>query len=298
MFKEQINSAKSSLEKTIKICMTSMHSLISHVPYEKYAMTCMVPRKNKKPCHTCSQGLPVPPETLLQKYSLKSFLESGENHVKQMKSILEKSELGILENERILDFGCASGRMIRWLYPYVSTCEIWGVDVNSNNLMWCRNYLTPPFKFSTSTRMPHLPFEDGYFSFVYACSVFSHIEELADTWLLELRRITAPEGRLYITIHDNNTIRLLKDECYQDHWFNDCMRGNQALADKFDEYAAKDFGMFSILRSNAPHLNLETTPNVYYDINYFSDLVSPFFTIISITPEAYGYQTAVLLQKK
>ena len=37
---------------------------------------------------------------------------------------------------------------------------------------------------------------------------------------------------------------------------------------------------------------------VFYDIDYFCKVVNPMYTILSVTEEAYGHQTAVLLKKK
>lgn len=37
---------------------------------------------------------------------------------------------------------------------------------------------------------------------VFAGSVFTHISEMEEAWLLELRRVTRPGGVLYVTVHD------------------------------------------------------------------------------------------------
>ena len=99
--------------------------------------------------------------------------------------------------------------MIRHLEDFAESSEIWGLDINAEQIFWCKQHLDPPFHFATTTTIPHLPFEDGYFDFVYAGSVFTHIDDLADSWLLELRRVLSRDGRLYVTIHDNRTIELL-----------------------------------------------------------------------------------------
>ena len=65
--------------------------------------------------------------------------------------------------------------------------------------------------FATVTTAPHLPFEDKYFDVIYCGSVFTHMDDLADAWLLELKRITRPSGRTYITIHDKHSADLISD---------------------------------------------------------------------------------------
>jgi len=123
-----------------------------------------------------------------------------------MKQILDSSGFSIRDGSRVLDLGCASGRMIRWLVDFAEQCEIWGVDISAEHIIWCQEYLSPPFNFATVTTSPHLPFEDGYFDLIYCGSVFTHISDLADAWLLELKRIMRRDGRLYITVHDKHTV--------------------------------------------------------------------------------------------
>jgi SAM-dependent methyltransferase len=153
--------------------------------------------------------LPVPPEDIRWGHSIDDYLASGKSNVATMKRILESSGFSIKEGNRVLDFGCAAGRMIRWLDDAAKQCEIWGIDVSAEHILWCQQHLTPPFIFSTITTAPHVPFEDGYFDLIYAGSVFTHIADLADAWFLELKRITRPGGRLYITVHDQHTIDLI-----------------------------------------------------------------------------------------
>jgi ubiquinone/menaquinone biosynthesis C-methylase UbiE len=79
--------------------------------------------------------------------------------------------------------------MIRWLAGLAEEMEIWGVDINARHIVWCQENLIPPFNFATVTIEPHLPFKDEYFDLIYCGSVFTHIDDLAYTWLLELKRI-------------------------------------------------------------------------------------------------------------
>jgi len=90
--------------------------------------------------------------------------------------------------------------MIRWLARFAAECQIWGVDISARHIVSCQENLNPPFNFATVTTQPHLPFEDRYFDLIYCASVFTHIDDLADAWLLELKRVTHPGGRAYITL--------------------------------------------------------------------------------------------------
>ena len=142
----------------------------------------------------------------------------------------------------------------------------------------------PPFRFATTTTFPHLPFEDRYFDFIYCGSLFTHISDLADAWLLELRRITRRHGRIYITLHDKHTI--------------DYMRAKQPghfllnMVDDFDKtwnITGRDYAMFVMARG--------PSAQVFHDIDYIGRHWGRLFGILSVTQEAYNYQTAVLLER-
>lgn len=236
----------------------------------------------------CELNLPVPPENLWLGYgrNRNEYLNAGKKQTNAMLEILSDSGFDFKGKKRILELGCAAGRMIRWLKPLSEKCEIWGTDISSEHIYWANKYLKPPFNFATTTTIPHLPFEDKYFDLIYAGSVFTHIDDLTDAWLLELRRILSDKGRIYITIHDKHSIKLIKD--------HPVWKESQVakLVNEFPKIASGDdnFGLFVTLRGPASQ--------VFYDIDYFSDSVSNIYDVVSITPEAYGYQTAVVLKRK
>lgn len=259
--------------------------LMKYLPYQVNSASFVIPRIPTPAHGSCSLGLPLPPQSFLINYKThEEYLLHGQKDVSVMLDSLRQAELALKVGDRILDFGCSGGRMIRWLKEYAADSEIWGTDISAEHILWCKQYLRPHFNFLVSTTLPHLPFEDRYFDFIYTGSVFTHIEDLADAWLLELRRILKPDGRLYVTLHDENTIRLLAAE--RQH----ALSGNMMAQGKYQEYVQSDYGMFTLYRG----------PNsqVFYHLDYFCQQVGHIFNIVSVTPEAYGYQTAVLLQKK
>jgi ubiquinone/menaquinone biosynthesis C-methylase UbiE len=103
-----------------------------------------------------------------------------------------------------------------------------------------------------------------------------------DTWMYELRRVLKPGGRAYITIHDNHTIQMLSEQRSLDL--------SKTLFCREDYFKNKDYGMFTIGRF--------MRSQVFFDTDYFTSFLKPFFDVLSVTPEAYGFQTAVLLQKR
>jgi len=176
--------------------------------------------------------------------------------------------------------------MIRWLKPLAENCEIWGTDISAEHIYWANQYLNPPFNFAATTTVPHLPFEDRYFDFIYAGSVFTHIDDLAIAWLLELKRVLAENGRLYITIQDKHSMKLLNSvPVYQEMWLSDFINTNQLFIDN-----REDFGMIAGGRGPATQ--------VFYDLYFFCESVKSIYEVISINKEAYGFQTGILLKRK
>ena len=236
------------------------------------------------------EDLPVPPVDLLMGYSPETYLATGRRDIDTMLSILESVGESSQTLTRVLELGCAGGRMLRF-YPYMpEESELWGVDISARHVTWCQHNLSPPFLFAMSTTSPHLPFEDNYFDLVYCGSVFTHISELADTWFLELRRILRGGGYAYITIHDKRTIELLfTDTRYTDNKNLDWFRRKIRQFDKRTSVCSQDYASFS--------MGADPESQVFYDREYLVQKWSRFAKVLSVTPEAYAHQTAILVQK-
>lgn len=231
-------------------------------------------------------GLPIPPRNFWQGYAadVDEYLASGKENVETMMKILEGSGYTAKGGDRLLDLGCAGGRMVRWLKPMTAQCEVWGADIDARNIEWCRSYLSPPFFFTTVTTLPHLPFEDNSFNLIYCGSVFTHIPDLVDSWLLELRRILRPGGRLYLTVHDENTVKHLTSD-----------DSSTELARLIQPHFTKDVfdGKYRWFKLNrGPQGTL-----IFYKTDYLREQWGNYFASLSLHPNAYGYQTAVVLEK-
>jgi ubiquinone/menaquinone biosynthesis C-methylase UbiE len=240
------------------------------------------------PTNNSKDNLLIPPIELWEGYAHTpaEYLANGRSDMGTMLNILEKAGESPQTLTQVLDFGCAAGRMLRF-YPDTSgASELWGVDISAKHIAWCQQHLSPPYLFATSTTSPHLPFEDNYFDLVYCGSVFTHISDLADTWFLELRRILRKGGYAYITIHDKRTVELLYTE------YKDTHRELYELIRRFDKRTSvrsQDYILFST--GADPH------SQVFYDLEYLIQKWSRLAKIVSVTPEAYYYQTAILVQK-
>jgi SAM-dependent methyltransferase len=157
--------------------------------------------------------LPIPPPELRMGYGRTDahYLEMGRSTAGAIRRAFSTYGIGLSAGDAILDWGGASGRVLRHFEPEAAELELWGCDQDAPHISWARHNLSPPFHFVTSTAYPHLPFEDNKFRFVYGISVFTHLYQLVDAWLMEFRRILAPGGYALFTIHDENTWKWLMD---------------------------------------------------------------------------------------
>ena len=154
---------------------------------------------------------PVPPEDFWRTYgeSVEDYLACGQSDTATLLKILGDGGVNPNSLTRVLDLGCAAGRMLRFFPRSANNAEVWGLDIDARRILWCQQHLSPPINFATITTSPHLPFEDNYFDLVYCASVFTHITDLADAWFLEIRRVLRNGGHAYITIHDKHSVELL-----------------------------------------------------------------------------------------
>lgn len=233
------------------------------------------------------ESLAVPPIELWEGYGKTptQYLASGRHDIARMLEILGGAGFSLDRAERIIDFGCSAGRMIRWLTPHAAGREIWGVDIAARPVHWAMQHLSPPLYFATNTTLPPLPFEAGTFDLIYCGSVFTHIAELADIWLLELRRLLKPGGMLYATVHDKCTVRLLREK-YTDTGLARTLR----VADAESGCLTQNFGKLVVARS-------PKGAQVFYDLDYLRRHWGRLLDFVSVTEQAYGYQTALVLRK-
>ena len=293
--------AKQKLDENIEIDSTPSPHQLEPIDWLKY-----YPKSGQYPSYSLSKPttlgknpqtgkwqFPLPPEDLRLVFveNDEYYLNSGKTQVQVMLSILRECGYFLKTGSRILDFGCASGRILRELADLSDICEIWGTDISADCIAWCQENMSPPFHFFVGTTLPHLPFEDRYFDLIYAGSVFTHIDDLADAWLLELRRILKPGGLAFITIQESYIFDKIKES--PELWLSNNNvwppEQKQACIQNYFEYINQDFAMFTLGR--------DTRSLVFYDVDSFREKWKPFFQVLAVKQEAYYWQTGILLKR-
>jgi SAM-dependent methyltransferase len=250
------------------------------------------------------EPLPIPPQhPFWANYctSVDTWIQSGKDDIDTMRRILRESGFPIEQAGKILEWGVAGGRLIRHLHDLTPKTEIWGVDLWASAVRWSQEHLSPPFHFATTTVVPHLPFSDQTFDLIYAGSVFTHLDDLVEAWFLELQRVLKPSGRLYFTTNDRHAVSIFEgagtpanraryiervqgEQCWQD-WIDFLHR-----IPEYAQFLKGDAQMVTMGRPNICH--------VLWDVDYLKSRIGPGWKWHSVTPEAYGHQTAVLLERR
>jgi len=243
----------------------------------------------------------IPPKPFWAGYSnsVGTYLQSGHDDISTMRKIIGESGAEIEKLGRILELGVAGGRLIRHLADLAQTQEIWGVDVWASAITWCNEKLSPPFHFATTTVTPHLPFEDRSFGLVFAGSVWTHLDDLAEAWALEVHRVLRPDGRFYFTINDRSAVRIFQGGGTPENRARYVERARPEGWDQGLKWVERIPGYQRFARGEAQMVTMgrSTQSNVLWDVNYLLKRWGPSWRLCSGTPAAYGHQTGVLLAR-
>lgn len=156
--------------------------------------------------------LPVPPVGVRSGYDGDGYLKSGEKVARTILDSVARHSAAATPPRDILDWGCSSGRVLRHFVDLVPGSRCWGCDIDPWTINWAAGHLSPPLSFFRSTTVPSLPLESASFDLIYAISIFTHLSDNFDTWLMELRRVLRPGGFLFATINDEHVWQRFGDE--------------------------------------------------------------------------------------
>jgi len=127
------------------------------------------------------------------------FEQTGRDSYKDISSALP--DHWAWAGKSVLDFGCGSGRVLRWFLPHVAEgASFTGCDLHASSIAWMRSRYPPGVRLLVNKSLPPLPVADGTFHLIYCASVFSHLTVWAP-WLAEMHRLLRPDGLLVASIH-------------------------------------------------------------------------------------------------
>ena len=232
-----------------------------------------------------SENFPCPTGSFLKYgHDEEKFLETGKRDAQTLMTALDAVGCSLPPVGNVLEFGCANGRVMRWLSEWACNAEFWGVDVDSDLVFWCHENLSPPFHFAVSTTAPGLFFEDHFFSLVYCYSVFTHIDDLFLSWICELRRIIKPGGFLFATIIDEHAEERQNER-------NRTLKTVRQSAAAHQQFRAQQGDFVTVGRGLRSLVTMRR--------DYAVEIFSPGFEVVSIVENTMGtIQTALVMKRK
>lgn len=126
------------------------------------------------------------------------FHEGGALSADTVREAVVGLGLDMRQFDRILDFGCGSGRVLRH-WRDLERVEIYGTDYQPRLIEECRR-VVPFVHLSVNGLEPPLHFADAFFDLIYSFSVFTHLDERQQlAWRDEIRRVLKPGGVLVMS---------------------------------------------------------------------------------------------------
>jgi SAM-dependent methyltransferase len=131
--------------------------------------------------------------------SEETYLHIGRGGAETVAEVVASHGRPVSQMERVLDFGCSCARILQFMRRLAPDVSLFGVDVDAVAIDWCRENV-PYGSFERNEPDPPLPHADGSFDFVFALSVFSHLDAaMQDAWLREIARVTKRGSLFYFT---------------------------------------------------------------------------------------------------
>lgn len=194
----------------------------------------------------------------------------------------------------VLDFGCASGRVIRHFAAQSNIADIWGSDINARHIRWLTEHMPHTVKPVFNHCFPALPIRDNSVDVISAFSVFTHIDTFETGWLAELRRIMHDDGIAYVTVHNEDTWNLIRDQAdnEENRLVQAVLQSDPTVRDKLQRPLEDRRTVYRFMQSG-PY-----RANVFHSNNYLRQVWGRFFKIEEIIPQYHVRQTVLVLRKK
>lgn len=194
----------------------------------------------------------------------------------------------------VMDFGCATGRVVRHFAAQSKVPEVWATDINQRHVRWLYEHLPMNVKPVFNHCIPTLPIADKSVDIITAFSVFTHIDTFETHWLAELSRIMSDDGMCYLTVHNEDTWDALRAE--KDNEKNRLIRSLVKIDPQFLDHL-----MGPMPDQRSIYRFTESGPyraQVFHSNNYLRKVWGRFFDIEAIMPCHHVRQTVVVLKKK
>ncbi|ETI63024.1 hypothetical protein C100_14670 [Sphingobium sp. C100] len=153
---------------------------------------------------------------------------------------------GIDANTKVMDFGCAWSRILRFWQKDLPPQNLYGFDVEERFLSIAREHV-PGCNYTLSNARPPIAAADNSFDLIYAFSVFSHLpQDVADAWISEFARILKPGGIVCLTTRPRAHIEIAGNEDAQSAHFETYARAITHKESALERYDAGEFIFYPV----------------------------------------------------
>ena len=219
---------------------------------------------------------------------------SGLTDWRTIHGALERHGTPLADGDGVLEFGCASGRVLRHFLAQPPEVDLWACDINGAHVDWVRRHLADArVKAFVNAPEPPLPIPDEALALVFAFSVFTHIDEAELAWLAELRRVLRPGGVAFLTVHTDHTWSHLKpDWALWDALIDRDVVDREVTPELFSRPMPSEREVFRWKRRGT------YSKNVFHHTDYLREVWGEVFELAEVRREAAGYQDAVVLVRR
>lgn len=139
-----------------------------------------------------------PPRELLDRVQTTSLLDEYiEVGKASARTVLDALSAHLRSGAAVLDFGCGSGRTLRYLRS--SGWALHGCDVDAPAVHWCERNLRFA-QYAVTPEVPPTQYPSGTFDGIFSISVFTHLSfEGQRSWAAEMARLLRTDGKLLVT---------------------------------------------------------------------------------------------------
>lgn len=188
----------------------------------------------------------LPPAELRYRVSsspdAQNFINIGKKCASDIQSAVRGVGYELAEFKRILDFGCGCGRTLVHLKDLAPGAQFDGTDIDEGAIEWCKRNLRFA-TFSVGNANPPTEYASDSFDFIYAISVFTHLdEEYQFQWLEELQRIVKLGGVVLLTV-DSSLVGekdFVFQRSYEDGlfpaWYQNAFHSEKYVRENFGKY--------------------------------------------------------------
>jgi len=188
----------------------------------------------------------LPPAELRYRVSsspdAQNFITIGKKCAADIESALRKVGCDLAKLEHILDFGCGCGRTLIHMKELAPHAQFDGTDIDARAIDWCKEHLRFA-TFKVGQASPPTEYAPDSFDFIYAISVFTHLDAPYQfQWLEELRRIAKPGGVLLLTV--DSSLAGEKDFVFQRSYEDGLFPAWYQNAFHSEKYVRENFGRY------------------------------------------------------